>query len=121
MLSLPSSWDRGDLSFRAYFLPSTNSSGNIVFRMRTAAIGDGDLENTAWGEYRSVSTPNNTASDSVDRINISDESGDVSVSSASDHDLLWVEVSRDTSDSYTGTAYLLAIKVYYTIDRATEV
>ena len=134
-LPFPTGWDRSAFTFRVYFIPLNNSSGNVVFRMRTVAIGDGDLENAAWGAYRSLSTANNTASDSNSRINISAESGAVAVghsqnnvfgtprssgTGVEDNDLIWLEINRDTTDSYSNTVYFLGARVYFNTDRATD-
>jgi hypothetical protein len=115
----PKSWDAGTVTFTAYWTASSTNTGTVCWGLAGISMGDGDLIDTAFP------TPTNATakahSGTVEDLNISATSGNVTITAAADNELVFFELSRQTgSDDYNADARLIGIKLHYTTEASTD-
>ena len=111
----PNSWDKGTLTFKAYFTVTGTNTGTVAWGLAGLAVSDDDSINVAF-PTSTVATAKAHSGTSND-LNVTDESGTVTVSgSPANGDLTFFQVQRDVSaDNQTGDARLLGIQITFTI------
>ena len=115
----PKSWDAGTVTFTAYWTASSTNTGTVCWALAGISMGDNDSIDVAFP------TPTNATakahSGTVEDLNISATSGDVTITAAADNELVFFELSRQTgSDTYNADARLIGIKLHYTTEASTD-
>ena len=119
-VAFPKAWNAGTVSFQVYFVVSGSNTGTVKWELEGVSIGDNDKLTTQ--SYGSPIGPAAKAhSGSTNDLDITAESGAVTINNAAEGELTYFRLSRDVSDdTQTGDARLLGIKLFFTTDKAND-
>jgi hypothetical protein len=113
-VGMPKGWDEGTVTFIPYWT-ATSGSGNVIFGMRAVAVSNDDTLDAAFG---TAQTSTDTLLATGD-LHIGPESAAITIAGTpQENDLVTFEVYRDGdngSDTFSGTAELIGVKVIYTV------
>jgi hypothetical protein len=115
----PNSWDKGTLTFKAFFTVTGTNTGTVAWGLAGVAISDDDSINTAF-PTATVATAKAHSGTSND-LNVTNESDVVAVSgSPVNDDMVFFQVQRyvsadNSADDQSGDARLLGIKITFII------
>lgn len=117
-ISVPAGWDHGTIKAKFYWMISgTAGTGNVVWYMRGAALGDNDgAFDCTFGTVQSAT---DTYASSAN-IHISPATSAITIANtpAAD-DMLFFQLYRGDADSYTQAARLIGVAIQYTKATAT--
>ena len=119
-VAFPKSWNEGTVTFQAFFTVTGTNTGTVAWGLSATALADNDSMNTAFGT-NVVATAKAHSGTSND-LNVSNESGNVTIAgSPSTDELVVFQIMRDVSaDNQSGDARLLGIKLFFTNDALTD-
>lgn len=119
-VAFPKSWNAGTVTFQAYFVVSGSNTGTVKWELEGLSVGDGDKLTTL--SYSNPVGPAAKAHDgSTNDLNITAESGAVTIANAAAGELTYFRLRRDVSDdTQTGDARLVGIKLFFTTDKAND-
>jgi hypothetical protein len=120
-IAMPKNWDEGNISVQFYWMhPSTTTNFGVVWTAFAKAHSNDDaIDGSSFSGSGNVVDTGGTTSD----LYISPESSGFSVTGAAENDLLNIIVRRvatDGSDSLAVDAYLIGIKIFYTVNASTD-
>lgn len=119
-LGAPKGWNKGTVTARFMFAPTTTVSQATRWEIAGRAFGDGDDLEAAFGTAVGVDTSHTTAN----RVEVSATTGDMTIAGTPvTDDLLVFQVSRapaNAGDTYTADARLLGVWLDFTYDAATD-
>lgn len=120
-VAMPKSWDRGPVSFQALWT-AAGGSGGVVFGLQNMALSDGDALDAAFGSAVTVTDTLGAAG----ALHITPTSGAVPIlfaGSATADDMVFFQVFRavaDPADTLAQDAQLLGLRLFYTVNAATD-
>ena len=119
-VAFPKSWNAGTVTFQAYFTVAGTNTGTVKWELEGTSFGDSDdLGATTYGSP--VGPAAKAHSGTVDDLDITAESGAVTIANAAADELVYFRIGRDVSDdTQTGDARLLGIKLFFTTDKAND-
>ena len=118
-VGFPQSWNAGTVTFQAYWTSSGTNTGTVAWAMAGVCCGDNDTIDVAYGTP--VVATAKAHSGTVEDLNVSAESGAVTITNAAKGELVFFTIFRDVSaDDNTGDARLIGVKITYTTDAATD-
>ena len=116
----PKAWNVGTVTFQVYFTVAGTNTGTVKWELEGVAFGDND-ELPGAGYGFPIGPAAKAHSGTAHDLNITAESGDVSVANAVAGDLVYFRITRDVSDdTQTGDARLIGIKLFFTTDKAND-
>lgn len=119
-IQMPKSWNEGTLVCQ-FVWKCGATSGDVIWGIQAVAFADDDALDTAFGTAVEVT---DTAGGAADDCMISDETSAMTVAgSPSAEELVVFKVYRDAadgSDTLSGDAELLGVKIHYTTDAGTD-
>ena len=120
-VAFPKSWNEGTVTFQAFFTSAGTNTGNAIFTLAGVAVSDNDAIDASFGTAVSVTKAHSGTANDLD---VSSESSAITIAGtpAAD-DEVFFQVSRDAdngSDTLTGDARLLGIKLFFTTDAAND-
>ena len=120
-VSMPKSWNEGTLTYQVYWSPSTTNTGNCIFGLQGVACADGDTIDVAYGTAIEVT---DAGIGTVEDQQISSESSAMTVAgSPAAGEQSYFQLYRDAadgSDTFTGEARVLGLKLFFTTDAAND-
>jgi hypothetical protein len=120
-IAMPKSWNEGTLTYQVYWSPSTTNTGNCIFGLQGVAFADGDSIDTAYGTAIEVT---DAGIGTVEDQQVSSVSSAMTIAgSPADDEQTYFQLYRDAadgSDTFTGEARVLGIKLFYTTDAAND-
>jgi hypothetical protein len=119
-VGFPKSWNAGTVTFQVYWTPSTTNTGNCIFGLQGVSCGDSDTIDVAYGTAAEVT---DAGIGTVEDQQITSESGAVTISNAGDGEQTYFQLYRDAadgSDTFTGDARVLGIRLFFTTDLAND-
>ncbi len=118
-VAMPKSWNEGVITFQAYWTSASTNTGNVAWAMSGVSFGDNDLIDQDYGT--TVVATAKAHSGTAEDLNISAESGNLTVANAAADELAFFEIFRDVSaDNHSADARLLGVKIFYTTDTSTD-
>ena len=118
-VGFPKAWNAGTITFRAFFTVSGTNTGTVKWELAGVSQADDGAIDTAFGT--AIGPTAKAHSGTSGDINITAESGAVTISGAGDDELTFFNIQRDTDDdNQTGDARLLGIQIFYTTDAAND-
>lgn len=118
-IAMPKSWDEGSVTFQALFSVTGTDTGTVAWSLAGVSIADDASCDTAFGG--AVAATAKAHSGTSNDLNLTAESGPVTIASAAVDTMSFFQVSRDVSaDTQTGDARLLGIKLYFTTDAKND-
>ena len=120
-VAMPKSWNEGTLTYQVYWSPSTTNTGNCIFGLQGVACADGDTIDVAYGTAIEVT---DAGIGTVEDQQISSESSAMTVAgSPAAGEQSYFQLYRDAadgSDTFTGEARVLGLKLFFTTDAAND-
>ena len=114
-IAFPKAWDPSQLiMYQVFWTANSTNTGNCIWNLKGVGIADNDASDTAFGTAVAITDAHSgTAND----LNVTAQSGSVTIagSPAADEDVFF-NISRDAndgSDTFTGDAKLLGIKIFF--------
>ena len=118
-IAFPKSWNEGTITFQAFFTVTGTNTGTVAWGLSGVGIADNASCNTAFGT-NVVATAKAHSGTSND-LDVTAESGAVTVASAAVDTMTFFQIMRDVSaDDQSGDARLLGIKIFFTTDAAND-
>jgi len=120
-IAMPKSWNLGTVTYQAFWSPSSTNTGNCIFGLQGVSCTEGDTADVVFGTAAEVT---DAGIGTVEDVQMTAVSGAVTIAgSPADDDYTFFQVYRDAadgSDTFTGDARLLGIKLFYTTDAAND-
>ena len=120
-IAMPKSWNLGTVTFQAFWTPSTTNTGNCIFGLQGVSCTEGDTADVVFGTAQEVT---DAGIGTVEDVQMTAVSSAMTIAgSPADDDYTFFQVYRDAadgSDTFTGDARLLGIKLFYTTDAAND-
>ena len=119
-IAMPKSWNLGTVTFQAFWTPSTTNTGNCIFGLQGVSCGDSDTIDVAYGTGVEVT---DAGIGTVEDQQITSESGAVTITAAAVGEQTYFQLYRDAadgSDTFTGDARVLGIRLFFTTSAAND-
>ena len=120
-IAMPKSWNLGTVTFQAWWTPSNTNTGNCIFGLQGLSCTEGDTADAVFGTAQEVT---DAGIGTVEDVQVTGTSSAMTIAgSPADNDMTFFQVYRDAadgSDTFTGDARLIGIKMYYTTDAAND-
>jgi len=118
-IAFPKSWNEGTITFQVFFTVTGTNTGTVAWGLSGVGIADNASCNTAFGT-NVVATAKAHSGTSND-LDVTAESGAVTVASAAVDTMTFFQIMRDVSaDDQSGDARLLGIKIFFTTNAAND-
>ena len=120
-IAFPKSWNEGTVTFQAFFTVSGTNTGTVAWGLKAAGIGDGANINNGFDADHGVVATAKAHEGTSGHMNLTAESGAMTVHGVSEDRMTFFQVLRDVSaDTQTGAARLLGIKLFFTTNAAND-
>ena len=120
-VAFPKSWNEGTVTYQVYWTPSNTNTGNCLFQLQGVAVGDGDTIDVAYGTGITVT---DAGIGTVEDQQISPVSSAVTIAgSPAVGEQTYFQLLRNASsgsDTFTGDARVLGIRIFFTTDAAND-
>jgi hypothetical protein len=120
-IAMPKSWNLGTVTWQAFWSPSTTNGGDCIFGLQGVGCANDDTADVVFGTATEVT---DTAIGTVEDVQVTSASGATTIAGTpADDDLTFFQLFRnaaDGSDTFTGDARLLGIKLFFTTDAAND-
>jgi hypothetical protein len=120
-IAMPKSWDLGTVTYQVFWSPSSTNTGNCIFGLQGVSCSEGDTADVAFGTAQEVT---DAGIGTVEDVQMSAVSSAMTIAgSPADDDMTFFQLYRDAadgSDSFTGEARVLGIKLFFTTDEAND-
>jgi len=119
-IAFPKSWNAGTVTYQVYWTPSSTNTGDCIFGLQGVSCGDSDTLDVAYGTGVEVT---DAGIGTVEDQQITSESGAVTITAAAVGEQTYFQLYRDAadgSDTFTGDARVLGIRLFFTTDLAND-
>ena len=120
-IAMPKSWNLGTVTYQVFWSPSNTNTGNCIFGVEGLACTEGDTADAVFGTAIEVT---DAGIGTVEDVQMSAVSSAVTIGgSPADDDYCFFQLYRDAadgSDTFTGDARVMGIKLFYTTDAAND-
>ncbi len=119
-VAFPKSWNAGTVTYQVYWAPSSTNTGDCIFGLQGVSCGDSDTIDVAYGTGVEVT---DAGIGTVEDQQITSESGAVTITAAAVGEQTYFQLYRDAadgSDTFTGDARVLGIRLFFTTDLAND-
>ena len=120
-IAMPKSWNLGTVTYQVFWSPSNTNTGNCIFGVEGLACTEGDTADAVFGTAIEVTDAGIGTVEDVQMTAVS--SAMTLAGSPADDDYCFFQLYRDAadgSDTFTGDARVLGIKLFYTTDAAND-
>ena len=115
----PKSWNEGTVTFQAFFTVNGTDTGTVGWGLSGVSIADDVSTNTAFGT--NVLATAKAHSGVANDLDVSVESGDVTIASAAEDCYTFFQIMRDaTNDTQLVDARLMGIKLFFTTNAKND-
>ena len=120
-VAFPKSWNEGTVTYQCFWAPSNTNTGNCIFRFAGVACGDSDTIDVAYGTPVDLT---DAGIGTVEDQQVTAVSSAVTIAGSPAVDQqTYFQLSRNAdsgSDTFTGDARVLGIKIFFTTDAAND-
>ena len=120
-IAMPKSWNLGTVTWQAFWSPSTTNGGDCIFGLQGVGCANDDTADVVFGTATEVT---DTAIGTVEDVQVTSASTATTIAGTpADDDLTFFQLFRnaaDGSDTFTGDARVMGIKLFYTTDAAND-
>jgi len=120
-IAMPKSWNLGTVTFQYFWAPSNTNTGNVIMGLQGVSVSNDGTADVVFGTAQEVT---DAGTGTVEDVLVSSVSSAMTIAgSPADDDYTFFQVYRDAadgSDTFTGDARLLGIKLFYTTDAAND-
>ena len=115
----PKSWNEGTVTFQAFFTVNGTDTGTVGWGLSGVSIADDVSTNTAFGT--NVLATAKAHSGVANDLDLSVESGAVTIASAAEDCYTFFQIMRDaTNDTQAADARLMGIKLFFTTNAKND-
>ena len=120
-IAMPKSWNLGTVTYQVFWSPSNTNTDNCIFGLQGVSCTEGDTADVVFGTAIEVT---DAGIGTVEDVQMSAVSSAMTIAgSPADDDYTFFQLYRDAadgSDTFTGDARVLGIKLFYTTDAAND-
>jgi len=120
-IAMPKSWNLGTVTYQVFWSPSNTNTDNCIFGLQGVSCTEGDTADVVFGTAAEVT---DAGIGTVEDVQMTAVSGAVTIAgSPADDDYTFFQLYRDAadgSDTFTGDARVMGIKLFYTTDAAND-
>ena len=120
-IAMPKSCNLGTVTFQYFWAPSNTNTGNCIMGLQGVSVSNDDTADVVFGTAQEVTDAGGGA---VEDVLVSSVSSAMTIAGTpADDDLTFFQLYRDAadgSDTFTGDARLMGIKLFYTTDAAND-
>ena len=120
-IAMPKSWNLGTVTYQVFWSPGNTDTGNCIFGLQGLACTEGDTADAVFGTAIEVT---DAGIGTVEDVQMSAVSSAVTIGgSPADDDYCFFQLYRDAadgSDTFTGDARVMGVKLFYTTDAAND-
>ena len=120
-IAMPKSWNLGTVTFQYFWAPSNTNTGNCIMGLQGVSVSNDDTADVVFGTAQEVTDAGGGA---VEDVLVSSVSSAMTIAGTpADDDLTFFQLYRDAadgSDTFTGDARVMGIKLFYTTDAAND-
>jgi len=120
-VAFPKSWNEGTVTYQVFWTPATTNTGNCLFGLQGVACGDGDTIDVAYGTKVYVT---DAGIGTVEDQQVSSVSSAVTIAGSPAENqqtyFNFLRAADSGSDTFTGDARVLGIKLFFTTDAAND-
>ena len=120
-IAMPKSWNLGTITYQVFWSPSNTDTGNVLWDLQGVGVANDDTADIAFGTAIETTDAGGGA---VEDVLVGPVSAAVTIAGTpADDDYTFFQVYRnasDGSDTFTGDARLLGVKLFYTSDAAND-
>ena len=120
-VAFPKSWNEGTVTYQVYWTPSNTNTGNCLFRLQGVACADNDTIDVVYGTGQTIT---DAGIGTVEDQQISGVSSAITIAgSPAAGEITYFQLLRlasDGSDTFTGDARVLGIRLFFTTDAAND-
>jgi hypothetical protein len=120
-IAMPKSWNLGTVTYQVFWSPGNTDTGNCIFGLEGVATTEGETADVVFGTAQEVTDAGIGTVEDVQMTSVS--SAMTIAGSPADDDYTFFQLYRDAadgSDTFTGDARVLGIKLFYTTDAAND-
>jgi len=120
-IAMPKSWNLGTVTYQVFWSPGNTNTDNCIFGLQGLACTEGDTADAVFGTAQEVTDAGIGTVEDVQMTSVS--SAMTIAGSPADDDQCFFQLYRDAadgSDTFTGDARVLGIKLFYTTDAAND-
>ena len=120
-VAMPKSWNLGTVTYQVFWSPGSTNTGNCIFGLQGLACTEGDTADAVFGTAVEVT---DAGIATIEDVQMTAVSGAVTIGGTpADDDITFFQLYRDAadgSDTFTGDARVLGIKLFYTTDALND-
>ena len=120
-IAMPKSWNLGTVTYQVFWSPGNTNTGNAIFGLQGLACTEGDTADAVFGTAIEVT---DAGIGTVEDVQMTAVSSAITIAgSPADDDYTFFQLYRDAadgSDTFTGDARVMGIKLFYTTDAAND-
>ena len=120
-IAMPKSWNLGTVTYQVFWSPGNTNTDNCIFGLEGVSCTEGDTADVAFGTAIEVT---DAGIGTIEDVQMTAESSAMTIAgSPADNDQTFFQLYRDAadgSDTFTGDARVLGIKLFYTTDAAND-
>jgi len=119
-IAFPKSWNEGTVTFQVFWTPSNTNTDNCIWSLQGVSVADDATIDVAYGTAVSVT---DAGIGTVENQQVSPVSGDVTITNAAVDTQTYFQIFRDANagtDTFSGVARLLGVKLFFTTDAAND-
>ena len=120
-IAMPKSWNLGTVTYQVFWSPGNTNTDNCIFGLQGLACTEGDTADAVFGTAIEVTDAGIGTVEDVQMTSVS--SAMTIAGTPADDDQTFFQLYRDAadgSDTFTGDARVLGIKLFYTTDAAND-
>jgi len=119
-VAFPKSWNEGTITYQVFWTPSTTNTGNCLWTLFGVSVADDATIDVTYGTEQTIT---DAGHGTVEDQQVTSVSSALTVKDAAADTQTYFQVQRNAasgSDTFTGDARLLGIKIFFTTDAAND-
>ena len=119
-VAFPKSWNEGTITYQVFWTPSNTNTGNCLWTLFGVSVADNATIDVTYGTEQTIT---DAGHGTVEDQQVTSVSSALTVKDAAVDTQTYFQVQRNAasgSDTFTGDARLLGIKIFFTTDAAND-
>jgi hypothetical protein len=120
-VAFPKSWNEGTVTYQVFWTPSSTNTGNCLYLLAGVSCGDSDTIDIAYGTPATIT---DAGIGTVEDQQVSAVSSAITIAGSPAVDQqTYFQLQRNASsgsDTFTGDARVLGVKLFFTTDAAND-
>jgi len=120
-IAMPKSWNLGTVTYQVFWSPSNTNTDNCIFGLQGVGVAEGGTADVTFPTGTEVT---DAGIGTIEDVQMTAVSGAMTIKDTpADNDYTFFQLYRDAadgSDTFTGDARVMGIKLFYTTDAAND-